>query len=48
MRQARSQLDVRYVKHQDFPNKYLKLPMFEPISTNEFDRLLELKNVDKK
>lgn len=35
MSQARSQIDVRYVKHVEFSNNYFNTPIFEPIDVDE-------------
>jgi hypothetical protein len=39
MQQARSKIDVRYVKHVEIPNRFFNMPLFEPVIIDELDLL---------
>jgi hypothetical protein len=39
MQQARSRIDVRYVKHVEIPNRFFNMPLFEPVLVDEIDLL---------
>ena len=39
MQQARSKIDIRYVKHVLIPNRFFNMPLFEPVIIDELDLL---------
>jgi hypothetical protein len=41
MSQARSQLDVNYVKHVNIANKFFNMPIFEPVLIDHIDEVIK-------